>query len=296
MNKRRWKRVLMGGMLMVFLWGKCGAGSRAEAPVPWLDGMWLNGKTMEEIEPYFGAEPICLNVHMQEEQAVKAVVLAGEEETTVPLVYEAQENGWAAEAVLSPEEGCWRFCLLWEKEDGSEETLYESEDFILDRTAPEAEVWVTKQGAGQTEDGEKPADDGSSEDGGQSSGGGQSVPDAEAGAGEAASLSVGIRVRELHWDPSLAAICLNRLRCGEEQGQPEDPDGETFAGAASPDGKEEPEPSADGVWQEVEEGVWEWQKNIQEEGNWQIDFQTVDLAGNLSSPVSTGETLDWSAP
>ena len=51
MNKRRWKRVLMGGMLMVFLWGKCGAGSRAEAPVPWLDGMWLNGKTMEEIEP-----------------------------------------------------------------------------------------------------------------------------------------------------------------------------------------------------------------------------------------------------
>lgn len=296
MNKRRWKRVLMGGMLMVFLWGKCGAGSRAEAPVPWLDGMWLNGKTMEEIEPYFGAEPICLNVHMQEEQAVKAVVLAGEEETTVPLVYEAQEDGWAAEAVLSPEEGCWRFCLLWEKEDGSEETLYESEDFILDRTAPEAEVWVTKQGAGQTEDGEKPADDGSSEDGGQSSGGGQSVPDAEAGAGEAASLSVGIRVRELHWDPSLAAICLNRLRCGEEQGQPEDPDGEAFAGAASPDGKEEPEPSADGVWQEVEEGVWEWQKNIQEEGNWQIDFQTVDLAGNLSSPVSTGETLDGSAP
>lgn len=87
--------------------------------VPWLDGMWLNGKTMEEIEPYFGAEPICLNVHMQEEQAVKAVVLAGEEETTVPLVYEAQEDGWAAEAVLSPEEGCWRFCLLWEKEDGS---------------------------------------------------------------------------------------------------------------------------------------------------------------------------------
>ena len=103
-------------------------------------------------------------------------------------------------------------------------------------------------------------------------------------------------MRELHWDPSLAAICLNRLRCGEEQGQPEDPDGEAFAGAASPDGKEEPEPSADGVWQEVEEGVWEWQKNIQEEGNWQIDFQTVDLAGNLSSPVSTGETLDWSAP
>ena len=40
-----------------------------------------------------------------------------------------------------------------------------AEDFILDRTAPEAEVWVTKQGAGQTEDGEKPADDGSSEDG-----------------------------------------------------------------------------------------------------------------------------------
>ena len=213
MNKRRWKRVLMGGMLMVFLWGKCGAGSRAEAPVPWLDGMWMNGKTMEEIEPNFGAEPICLTVHMQEEQAVKAVVLAGEEETTVPLVYEAQEDGWAAEAVLSPEEGCWRFCLLWEKEDGSEETLYESEDFILDRTAPEAEVWVTKQGAGQTEDGEKPADDGSSENGGQ-------VPsDTEAGAGEATSLSVGIRVRELHWDPSLAAIRLNRLRCGEEQGK-----------------------------------------------------------------------------
>ena len=44
---------------------------------------------------------------------MKAVVLAGEEETTVPLVYEAQEDGWAAEAVLSPEEGLWRFFLLW---------------------------------------------------------------------------------------------------------------------------------------------------------------------------------------
>ena len=48
MNKRRWKRVLMGGMLMVFLWGKCGAGSRAEAPCP------LVGRDVDERENYGG--------------------------------------------------------------------------------------------------------------------------------------------------------------------------------------------------------------------------------------------------
>ena len=111
---------------MVFLWGKCGAGSRAEAPVPWLDGVWLNGKTLEETESYFGLEPICLTVHMQEEQAMKVVVLAGEEETTVPMVYEAQEDGWAAEAVLSPAEGSWRFFHFLVKQHGNEENLKES--------------------------------------------------------------------------------------------------------------------------------------------------------------------------